>query len=401
MSEDKKPKIDLKSRLQKMGGPAGAPAAVPVPGVPPAAGSVPAPGMMPQAPRSGPGLTPTPPPPSMPPAMGRAPMPAPVPVPAPVAMPHGMPGMPAPQAAPSRPMAVAQPQLIEVDEAAVQQARSGGFKRGLTAGVIVALVLGVLGYFGGNAKSSADARTKGVSDAHDLATDLGKAKDQLTTLAQALDDGKKSLLSDHKFPSDLSQKLAGINVDFAGDKLFGRRFSGVPADTTRQLFDFISRVQTLNDKKDLVISLLNKLQKPITEELGRPAGQFSYVVVVDKEAADKGAFIAPLVTPIPPGPLPADFTFSQAGSGNAKMPRLSGGTIPGGGAAIAVVPSSFDKVCPSATRGQIAQLGSSMNSITQEIQGQKAAEGGDAVTESKSGLADIATQLADALNKVN
>jgi hypothetical protein len=209
-------------------------------------------------------------------------------------------------------------------------------------------------------------------------------------------------LTDHKFPAELSQKLAGINVDFGGDKLFGRRFSGVPADTTRQLFDFITRVQTLNDKKDLVISLLNKLQKPITEELNRPAGQFSYVVVLDKDAADQGAFIAPLVTPLPPGGLPGDFTFGNPhGSGNVKLPRLSGTTIPKDGAALTVVPSSFDKVCPSATRGQIAQLGSSMNSLTQEIEGQKAAEGGDAVTESKAGLADIAAQLADSLNKVN
>ena len=76
-----------------------------------------------------------------------------------------------------------------------------------------------------------------------------------------------------------------MNVDFAGDKLFGRRFSGVPADTTRQLFDFITRVQALNDKKMLVISLLNKLQKPITEELSRPAGQLpiSYVAILDQE----------------------------------------------------------------------------------------------------------------------
>ena len=126
-----------------------------------------------------------------------------------------------------------------------------------------------------------------MRDAHDLAVDLGKAKDALDDLKQKVQDGGKSLIGDRKFPTDLPKQLSDANVDFAGDKLFGRRFSGVPADTTRELFDFITRVQALNDKKMLVISLLNKLQKPITEELSRPAGQLpiAYVVVLTRTRA--------------------------------------------------------------------------------------------------------------------
>jgi hypothetical protein len=65
------------------------------------------------------------------------------------------------------------------------------------------------------------------------------------------------------------------------------------------------------------------------------------------------------------------------------------------------VPNTFEKVCPSKERGQIAQLVSSMNSLTDEIQGQKSPEGGDVITETKQGLGDTAAKLADSLNKVN
>ncbi|HEX4447612.1 MAG TPA: hypothetical protein VH044_12775 [Polyangiaceae bacterium] len=303
------------------------------------------------------------------------------------------------------PQQMAQPQRIEVDEVAIHQARSGGFKRGAVAGIIAGVMLGVLGYFGGSASTQGAARSQATRDAHDLAADVSKAQATLEDLKQKVLDGGKSLSVDRKFPTDLAQQLSAINVDFGGDKLFGRRFSGVPADTTHDLFDFITRVQALNDRKTLVVSLLNKLQKPITEELSRPAGQLpiSYVVVLDENTGGSGAFLAPLAAPLTPDQgVPNDLTFlNPRGSGNVKLPRLSGDKIPKEGAAVTIVPNTFEKVCPSATRGQIAQLMSSMNSLADDIQGQKAEAGGDAVTDTKPGLSEVASKLADALSKVN
>ena len=400
MADDRKPKIDLKSRLQKMGAP---PGATPPP---PAMGSVPAP-QMPPAMRGGPSLTPVPPPASSVPPPSGIPKPMMPSARAPALDPNNplaavaQQFKPAPASAP----ALVQPQRIEVDEVAVQTARSGGFKRGLVAGIIGGIVLGVLGYFGGSASTQSAGRAQGIRDAHDLSADLGKAKDSLNALKQKVQDGGKSLSGDRKFPTDLAQGLAGANIDFGGDKLFGRRFSGVPADTTRDLFDFITRVQTLNDKKDLVVALLNKLQKPITEELSRPAGQLpiSYVVVLDQNTGGSGAFLAPLATPIAPDDkngVPNELTFvNPRGSGNVKLPRLEGDKLPKDGAAATIVPNTFEKVCPSATRGQIAQLVSSMNSLVDDIAGQKP-EGGDVVQESKPGLEESAAKLADALSKV-
>ena len=270
-------------------------------------------------------------------------------------------------------------------------------------GLVLAVGAGGVCWVGGSAATQGAARAQGVRDAHDLAADLVKAKGSLDQLNQTLQDGAASIQG-RKFPDNLSQQLSGINVDFGGDKLFGRRFSGVPADTTRNLFDFITRVQGLNDKKDLVVALLAKLQKPIKEELSRPSGMLplQYVLVVDKETPNMGGFLAPLAAPIEPGSgVPSDMTFlNPRGSGNVKLPRLSGDRIPKDGAAITIVPNTFEKVCPSTQRGQIAQLVSSINSLINEISGQKAAEGGDVITETKAGLGEVALKISDALNKV-
>jgi hypothetical protein len=303
------------------------------------------------------------------------------------------------------PASPAQPQAtrIEVDEVAVKQASSGGFKRGVTLGFVMAVLFGGVGYAGGNAVSASDARNKGVHDAHDLAQDLTKTQASLLDLQKKLEGGATTLVGQRKFPSDLSGTLSGMNIDFGGDKLMGRRFSGVPAETTRQLFDFITRVQALNDKKDLVVSLLNRLQKPITEEFARTTMPVSQIIIVDKDTPSAGALIASLAAPIPDAnAVPDSITFiNPKGGGNVKLPKLKDLKIPTDGAAIALSPGSFDKVCPAATHGQIAQLASTMRSVIDDIQGQKGAEGGDAVTETKPGLAEIAGKLSDQLTKVN
>ena len=305
----------------------------------------------------------------------------------------------------AQPPAVHQPQRIEIDEGAVQAARSGARRQGLFVGVIFAVVLGGIGWVAGGASQQGADRTKSSHDAHELATDLTKAKTTIDQMKVKVTDGGKSLVGDRKFPPDLAQQLAAMHVDFAGDKLFGRRFAGVPADTTTGLFDFINRVEALNSKKDLIVALLNKLQKPITEELARPAGQspLTLVAIVDKNTGDMGTYLASLVTPIAPDDkngVPANLTFTNPrGGGNATLPRMTGDKVPATGAVVTVIPSSFDKVCPSPVKGSISQLMTSMNSLIDDIQGQK---GDDSIgLDAKPGLSDMASKLSESLSKVN
>lgn len=394
MAEQQKPKIDLKARLQRMGpAPAGSTPPPPTaggmtPGLPPVARSVP-PG----------GAVASVPPPSGVPVAGRSgPAQALDPRNPLAAVAHGAfkPGsaVPAP---------VIQSQRIEVDEGAVQQARGRARKQGFIIGLVLAVGAGAVCWVGGGAFQQGAARNQGIHDAHDLAADLVKAKESLDQLDQKLTGGAQSI-QQGKFPDTLGQELSALNVDFGGDKLFGRRFSGVPADTTRNLFDFITRITALNDRKMLVVALLSKLQKPITEELKR-GGQMpvQYVLIVDKDTPGSGGFMASLAAPIEPGSaVPNDLTFlNPRGSGNVKLPRLNADKIPKEGAAITIVPNTFEKVCPSKQRGQIAQMVSSINSLIGEIEGQKAGPQEDVITETKPGLGEVALKLADSLNKVN
>src|ERR1700677_4218183 len=158
MADDKKPKIDLKSRLQKMG--TGAPGITPPPpgagSIPVPTGSAPPPSMPPAMPRSAPSVSPGipglgGPPPPMPSSSGSIAPPPGIPKPAISSRPATLdsnntlaavvqPFKPA--AAPVA--AIPQPQRIEVDEIAIQQARRGAFRGGVVVGLVVGVVFLIL-----------------------------------------------------------------------------------------------------------------------------------------------------------------------------------------------------------------------------------------------------------------
>ncbi len=305
--------------------------------------------------------------------------------------------------------AMAAPQRIEVDELAVQQARSGARKQGLLGGLVLAVFVGFVAYVAGGAQQQGADRKKSTQDAHDLAADIAKAKQAIDDMKGKLTAGGQSILGDHKYPADLGKQLSDSIVDFSGDKLFGRRFSGVPVDTLRDLMDFITRVQSFNNKKDLVVALLNspKLKDSITQDLAiAAAGKGSpvtVVAVVDKDTPGGAGRVALLSTPIKPDDaLPKTLKFINPINGsNAELPLLGDPKIPATGAVIPIVPTSFDKVCPSPAKGAETQLLSSMNSLIDDIQGQKGSDTGDYVTDAKPGLSDTAAKLIDSLNKIN
>jgi hypothetical protein len=301
-------------------------------------------------------------------------------------------------------------QRIEVDELAVVQARSGARRQGFIGGLVLAIVVGLVAYVAGGAQQQGADRKKSTQDAHDLAGDLTKAKATLDDLKAKLTAGGQTLLGDHKYPADLGKQLSDVVVDFSGDKLFGRRFSGVPADTVRDLMDFITRVQGLNNKKDLVVSLLSstKLKDAITQDLAiSAAGKGSpvtLVAVVDKDTPGGACRVASLTVPIKPDDqLPKTLKFLNPINGsNAELPLLTDPKIPPSGALIPIVPTSFDKVCPSPAKGAETQLLSSMNSLIDDIAGQKGSDDpNNPITEPKPGLSDSATKLIDSLSKVN
>jgi hypothetical protein len=289
---------------------------------------------------------------------------------------------------------------------AVQQASRSATKKGFVIGAVLAVVLGGVGYVAGGSMEQANGRNLSKAGAVELSANVGKARESLKSLADKMEAGSKQLLTERKFPDALAKDLGGINVDFDGTQLAGRRFSGFSQDTTRNLVEFITAVQSVNDRKLLIEGLLTRLQKPISEQLAIPPGQqkVSYVVAVDRDpSGNLAGFLSPLSAPIPVTAqniaLPAKFQFSMGGS-NTELPRYAGGDIATKPAAIYVVPKTFETVCPAAQSGQIAQLGAQIGEFIRSIRGEGQGTGEDAVQDSKPGLIERADKLIDQLNKI-
>ena len=392
MAEERKPKIDLKARLGKASAGAGTPA----PGV---AGGVPVP--------VPPAVSPSRPPPAIPPpVVPGVPIgpPSPFgPAPSPAIDPSNPLAAVAAPYRPPQPPAPAQAQRIEVDEAAVQQARSSARKQAAVMALGAAVIFCGVGYVAGQASEAGSGRAKAKADAVELAGDVGKAKDQLKDIAAKLDAGRQAL-GQKKFPDTLAKDLGGIHVDFDGTKLAGRRFSGFPTDVTGGLVEFITGVQTLNDHKDAVIGLLTRLQKPLTEQFSAPPGQttVNFVVAVDKDpAGNPFAILAKLQTPVtftpPQIQLPADYTFTNPLTGGAsKAPAYKGGDISRNPSAIYVLPKSFDTACTSPTASETAALAAQLGNIVRDINGEGAPQG-DIQVDTKPGLLERADRLVDGL----
>ncbi len=398
MAEEKKRKIDLKARLGKAGAaatatpPPGAVAAIPVP-VPVPSGSRPPPS--PSRPPSPVGVPVGPPPPFASSAAALDPS-------NPLAA----------VAAPFRPQPVVrasvpvQAQRIEVDEAAVQQAASGARKT--MAGVaVVLMIMGIgVGYVAGTSSQQGTDRQKSVDDAKDLASAATKAKGQLTTLAEKLEAGRNTLANDHKFPDTLAGDLSAIHVDFDGTQLAGRRFSGFTTDTMSTMLEFITSVQSLNDRKDLVVSLLTKLKGPLTEQLAH-AGQQSvkYVIIADRDPSGNAvAYIAPLTTPVAVTPpsisLPPKYTFvNPLQQGNATADPFKSGDITTNHQALYVAPKTMEAVVPDAIADESKQLASQIGNVIHDIRGD-AQQQQDIVTDAKPGLLEQVQKLIDGLSKV-
>ncbi len=384
MADDKKPKIDLKARLGKTtAAPTPAPAPV-APQVTPSGRPMPMPQEVPQVTPSGRPM----------------PMQAPVglKVPTPMASAGGLPipggfappGQPggydptnplaaavaaAPYQAQRAPAPPPEPQRIEIDDLTLKQVSGSALKKGIVIGAVFAVFLGGVGYVAGGASEQAAGRTKSKEGAADLAVNAAKARDQLKKLAEKMTDGRTQLVVNHKFPDTLSADLGGINVDFDGKQLEGRRFSGYSTDTTRELVEFITAVQGVNERKMLIQGLLNRLKKPITDQFSVPPGQtkINYVVAVDKDPhGNVAGFLSRLVDPITSTggdvTLPPELTFANpGGGGNAKAAPFKNGDIFTKHEAIYIVPKTFDTVCPSATGGQVAQLGAQISSFIAEV----------------------------------
>jgi hypothetical protein len=407
MAEEKKPKIDLKARLGKtaVGGATPPPPAA-APSAPAEAGSVPAPAAsVPVAP---------------PPAVSSGGLPAPaVGLPVPPGVPIGR----APALDPSNPLAavVAPPQpvapaappapaRIEVDEMAVQEAAKKARRTGFVFAAVT-LVAGVgIGFMGGQAQQAGKYKADSRADAADLKKDVDGAKTKMEDLAKALEGGRDSLKAKPPvFPKELANQLGGINVDFDGTKLAGRRFSGFPLETAGGLIDLATAVAALNEHKTAIKNLLTKLEKPLTEQLAAAqAGTASlqYMVLLGGPTGKdpNGNFVG-VLSPISPPiaiskekiEIPNDLKGVVNG-GVVTVPKLTSASIDKPGA-VYLAPGSVEAIFPSDTKSLAGQLSVKLADLIHELRGDEKPKE-DIVTDVKPGLIERAETLSKNLDKV-
>ena len=412
MADEKKPKIDLKARLGKAAGGA----------TPPPPGVAPSSGMPMPATSSAPGA-----PVMAPPAASSGGLPPPnVGIPVPPGVPIGAPPLDpsnplaaamAPQRQSLSPQMPAQPQRIEVDEMGIQEATRKTRRTGFVF-AFIALLMGVGGGFvGGQAQEAGSNRSRAKQDAADLKKDVDAAGVKLEDVAKKLEAGRDMLApkdpkAPRAFPKELSKQLAEINVDFDGGKLAGRRFSGFPQDTSKDLFDFVTSVQALNDHKTAVKNLLSKLEKPLTEQMAASAAgttTVQYMVLVGgPNGADPSGNYFGILSPINPPivvskdkiEIPAELKGSVGGQG-VGVPKYTGGDLKKPGA-LYLAPGSIEASFPSDTKSAAAQLGIKLSDLIHELRGDEAAPKGDAdmVVDVKPGLIERGTKLSKGLDKV-
>ena len=225
MSEQKKPKIDLKARLGKKTVGAAA-----VPG-----GSVPPPVGIPK-----------------PPAMGGPSPSRPAPRPSQAPYPGGAAAAAAPYAASPSGYAPAQvaarpaPLRIEIGEEEVREGQRRQRGRFMMLTLIVSGIFGALGFaFGGRVESGKGANAA-LEGAKDLIKDIeaaDKVGDQLNeVLAKA-----SQRLANNEYPAEEVSSLGGINIPFDGGHLTDKGIGRFRREVVTQLITYANTAQRAND----------------------------------------------------------------------------------------------------------------------------------------------------------
>src|SRR5688500_16907462 len=212
MSEDKKPKIDLKARLGKK--------------------TV-------SAPATGPGG-------SIPPPAG-IPRPSGIGIPAPPFQPTHT-SRPAPMVDASNPYGAMQPSVAHRAEPATIRIEMGddvmrAHKGGKTNVMILAIVTAAIGGFVGFALGGGAERAKGqdaaLHGAQELTKDVQAANTKIEELANVLKAAKEKL-GKGKFPEEEVSKLGALNIPFDGTNLSGKGIGRFKSDVLNMLIQFAS-----------------------------------------------------------------------------------------------------------------------------------------------------------------
>jgi hypothetical protein len=269
MSEDKKPKIDLKARLGKktVSSPSGS-------------GSIPPPAGIPR-----------------PVGVGGAAIPAPPfqqAAPRPVVDPSNPFGAMEPAQAPVRaePAAI----KIELSDEVVQAQKSGRSKILALAG-ITAVVGGIVGFSLGSGSERAKGQESALAGASELSKEVEAANKKIEELADTLKAAREKLAK-AQFPEAEVTKLGAINIPFSGANLSGKGIGRFKSDLLQMLIEFASSSTEANDQKETIQNVLSGNKKGVQEFLdGQSKPVVRWSVIVSQSPLGPVASMKPVPSP--------------------------------------------------------------------------------------------------------
>ena len=294
MSEDKKPKIDLKARLGKKT--VSAPATGP-------GGSIPPPAGIPKPSGIGSGI------------------------PAPPFQSAAQTSRPAPMVDASNPygaMAPAQaprvePTSIRIDMSDdVMRAQKGGRTKVMVLAIITAVIGGFVGFTLGGASERGKGTEAAMQGAQDLTKDVEAANKKISDLADSLKSAREKL-GKAQFPEDEVSKLGALNIPFAGSNLAGKGIGRFKSDVLTMLTDFASSSAEANASKSELMRVMNGNKKGVQEFLdSQTKPQVRWSVIVGGSPLGPIASMQPVPTPFLLTTDAKDYAWPQRSSCRQK-----------------------------------------------------------------------------------
>jgi hypothetical protein len=373
MSEDKKPKIDLKARLGKKT--VSTPAAGP-------GGSIPPPAGIPKPSGMGSGI---PAPPFQ--SQSVAPRPAPV---VDASNPYGA---MQPSAAP----VAVQPAAIRIEMSDdVMRAQKGGRTKVLMLAAVTTLIGIGIGFTVGGASERGKGTEAAMVGAKELTKDVEAANAKIEELANVMKSAKEKL-GKATYPEEEVAKLGSLNIPFDGTNLSGKGIGRFKSDVLNGLVQFATAAAEANDQKEKIQSVLSRNKKGVLEFLeGQTKPVVRWSVMVSGTPLGPVASMQPVPTPFlvqspDKKPWPESFELMADKKKVTVKRYLKGEAATEDPTFIPVDPGTQALVCPADV----------LFSIRRELSGmEEVLRGNPTPGEEKTGLLEAGQTLAKKLKQI-
>ncbi len=383
MSEQKKPKIDLKARLGKktVAGPSGGPP------IPPPVG-IPRPPAMGGGGGALGGLSPSQAPPRLSPSNPYA------------AVGNPYAAQSNPYAAQSNPYSDAPPQrmapsaiTVEMSEEVLAQQRRGQ-RKSYMFGIVLSGIAAFIGFAWGGRVEAGKGATAALDGAHELVKDIeasDKVADQLNdVLSKAADK-----LVKNEYPAEEVSKLGEINIPFDGGHLTDKGIGRFKREVVTMLINYANTSQKANEQKERIQNLLAGSKDGITELLTQQTDpKIRWSVIVSSSPGGPWASMQVLPAAFPmksDKDWPADITLMDGKDKETVKRFKSGDPSSGDPQFIPVNPQTESMVCPSTT---IVRL------RTELVDMQTVLKGDNTPGQEKTGLLQLGDVVVAQLKKI-